>query len=124
MTPGSNLLKRAAKIINQQKITYYKANSRSLNNIGQYVTVYADAVTIIGSFQPVPRRLYEQYGLDFQKSYFTFYTANNLIDIQRDVSADQIEYNSQRYQCLSSNDWFAIDGWLGILCVLISGAAD
>jgi hypothetical protein len=124
MIPGSNLLNMALTIIAKQTISYTRAIGRTVNNIGQYVTNYASPVNIVGSFQPVPRAMYELYGLDFQKSYFTFYSSNDLIDIQRDVSADQISFNSQTYQCLSSNDWFAIDGWVGILCVLISGDAN
>lgn len=121
--PGSNLLNLALSVIAKQTLTYYQATGRTLNAVGQEITTYASPVTVMGSFQPVPRILYEKYGLDFQKSYFTFYASVNLIDIQRDVSADQIAFGSQRYQCLSSNDWFAVDGWKGILCVLIAGAA-
>lgn len=124
MIPGSNILKQALSIIASQTISYYKATGRSLNAIGQYITTYASPVSILGSFQPVPRTLYQVYGLDFQKSYFTFYTSTNLIDVQRDVSPDKIVFNSQTYQCISNNDWFAIDGWVGMLCVLITGAAD
>ena len=124
MIPGQNLLKMAFNIIATQVIIYNQATGRTLNAVGQDVTTYADPVTIRGSFQPVPRSLYQQYGLDLSKSYFTFYTLLNLIDIQRDVSADQIAFNGATYQCISTNDWFAIDGWEGILCVLITGAAD
>lgn len=124
MIPGSNLLNSALSIIAKQTIIYYKAASRTKNALKQWIVVYDTPVNIVGSFQPVPRSRYDQYGLDFQKSYFTFYTSNDLIDIQRNVAADQIVFGSQRYQCLSSNDWFGIDGWLGILCVLIEGAAD
>jgi len=124
MVPGSNLLNIAMQIITHQTISYYQATGRTTNAVGQYVTTFASPVSIIGSFQPVPRRLYEAYGLDQQKSYFTFYTPTDLIDIQRDVSPDQIVFNSQTYQCESSNDWFAIDGWNGVLCSLIAGQAD
>jgi hypothetical protein len=124
MIPGSNLLNVALTLIARQTITYYAATGRTLNAVGQYVTTYASSTTIVGSFQPVPRKLYQIYGLDFQKSYFIFYTSNDLIDVQRNVSTDQIGFNSQLYQCISNNDWFAIDGWSGILCVLISGAAN
>jgi hypothetical protein len=122
MIPGSNLLNMALTVIAKQTISYYRAVSRSLNSVGQDVTVYAGVVSIVGSFQPVPRQLYEQYGLDFQKSYFTFYTSNNLIDVQRDVSADRIAFQGLLYQCESNNDWYGEDGWKGVLCVLIGAA--
>ena len=119
MIPGANLLNMALSIIAKQTITYYRMIDRELNDVGQDVTVYAAPVSIVGSFQPVPRNLYQLYGLDFQKSYFTFYTSNNVKDVQRDVSGDQIAFNNQRFQCESNNDWFALDGWKGVLCVLI-----
>lgn len=117
--PGSNLLKSALTVIASQTVLYYKAQSRTANDIGQYVTLYAPAVSIRGSFQPVPKNLYQVYGLDFSKVYFTFYSLNDLIDIQRNVAADQIVFAGKRYQCESNNDWFAIDKWKGVLCVLV-----
>lgn len=117
--PGVNLLNMALTIINGAAITYYSMIGRTSNAVGQFVTTYADGVIITGSFQPVPRNLYEQYGLDLQKTYYTFYTSNNLLDVLRNVSGDQIAFLGKRYQCESANDWFALDGWKGVLCVLI-----
>jgi hypothetical protein len=115
--PGQNLLNMALTIIHKQEIQYYQFDSRSLNDIGQEVTVYKSAVTIVGSWQPVPRHLYMQFGLDLQKDYFTFYTSNDVLDVTRDVSGDQVSFQGRRYQCESNNDWYKLDGWKGILCV-------
>jgi hypothetical protein len=119
MIPGANVLNMALTVIAKQTIIYYRSLGRALNNVGQEVTSYDSGVTLLGSFQPVPRNLYNQFGLDLQKSYFTFYVSANLIDLGRDVSGDQIVFNSLRYQCESNNDWYDIDGWKGVLCVLI-----
>lgn len=119
-TPGSNLLKQALTVIFPQVINYYASAGRSVNSIGQYVTVYAAGQLIRGSFQAVPRKLYMAYGLDLQKSYYTFYTLADMIDVQRDVSNDQLVYNGLRYQVESDNDWFAQDGWKGVLCCYIT----
>ena len=119
-TPGSNLLKQALTVIAPQSILYYAQNGRTLNSVGQWVTTYALPALVLGSFQPVPKNLYEVYGLDLQKTYATFYTLSDVIDIHRDTSNDQIVYNSQTYQCESNNDWFAQDGWKGVLCCLIT----
>lgn len=117
--PGSNLLSIALTVINRQIVTYYRALPRTVNSVGQWVTTYDTPLDVRGSFQAVPRNLYAAYGLDFQKSYYTFYTLNDIIDLQRDVSNDQIVFNSQRFQCESNNDWFAVDKWKGVLCCLI-----
>ena len=117
--PGQNLLNMALTVIAKQTIQYYQYSSRSLNVIGQDVTLYLDVVNIVGSWQPVPRNLYMSYGLDLQKEYFTFYTSNNVLDIERDVSGDQVAFLGKLYQCQSNIDWYNLDGWKGILCVHI-----
>lgn len=114
--PGMNLLNMALTVIQQQTVQYYKFLNRRLNGVGQWTAVYEDVVNVVGSWQPVPRNLYMQYGLDLQKDYFTFYTSNNLLDLQRDVSGDQVEFNGRRYQVESANDWYQLDGWKGVLC--------
>jgi hypothetical protein len=119
LIPGQDLLAMAMTVIAQQDLSYYKYAGRVLNSLGQYVSTYSRGVVMSGSWQPVPRNLMIQYGLDFQKSYFTFYTSNNVVDLTRDVSADQLAFNGERYQVESNNDWFALDGWKGILCVHI-----
>ena len=117
MIPGQNLLNMALTVIARQTLRYYRDAGRTLNSVGQDVTEYYPGVNMVGSWQPVPRKLYEVYGLDLQKDYFTFYTSNDVLDVQRDVSGDQISFNGQLYQCESNNDWFHLDGWKGILCV-------
>ena len=115
--PGINLLNMALTIIAKQTLSYYQFVSRGLNSVGQDITVYASPINLVGSWQPVPRNLYEVYGLDLQKDYFTFYSSNNILDIQRDISGDQVVFMGKRYQVESSNDWFQLDGWKGMLCV-------
>lgn len=122
MIPGSDLLDLALSVIDSQEISYYQASSRTLNSVGQYITTYNTPISLFGSFQPVPRQLYELYGLDLQRTYYTFYVSSDLIDLQREVSGDQLVFNSQRFQCQSNNDWFAVDGWKGVLCVLLGPA--
>lgn len=115
--PGQNLLNMCLTVIQQQTIQYYQDTGRTLNAIGQDVTTYASPINLVGSWQPVPRKLYIVYGLDLQKDYFTFYTSNNLLDITRDVSGDQVAFKGRRYQVESDNDWYQLDGWKGVLCV-------
>lgn len=115
--PGMNLLNMALTVIQRQTITYYQYTGRSLNAIGQDVTTYAAPVDIVGSWQPIPRNLYEQFGLDLQKDYFNFYSSNNLLDVTRDVSGDQLVFMTKSYQVESATDWYQLDGWKGIICV-------
>lgn len=119
MIPGSNILNQAFSVIAQQTVTYYRCTGRTLNSVGQYVTSYAFGIPLKGSFQPVPRSLYQAFGLDLQKSYYVFYASTDILDIDRNVSADQIAFSDQRYQCESDTAWFNIDGWKGVICVHI-----
>lgn len=122
MVPGSNLYALAATVIAQQLVQYYQDNGRTTNTLGLDVTAYLPAVDLRGSVQAVPRSKYEQLGLDMQKNYITFYTMKNVLDLERDVSGDQIVYAGVRYECISANDWFAMDGWVGVLCAEIGPA--
>jgi hypothetical protein len=118
--PGANIYKYATQVLATTPISYYAANPRSTNDVGQYVVTYATAVTIRGSLQPVPKTAYQQLGLDFQRSYYYFYTPTNVKEFARDVSGDQFVYNSQRFQVLSATDWLTIDGWKSVLAVMIT----
>ncbi len=122
--PGQNILRMALTLIHKQCLLYYQYSSRALNSVGQDVTTYLAPVSMYGSWQPVNRKLYITYGLDLQKDYFTFYTSNNVLDITRDVSGDQLVFMGRRYQVESNNDWFQLDGWKGILCVDLQQDSD
>jgi len=117
MIPGQNLLNMAFRVISQTALIYYHYLGRTQNSVGQDISQYSPGKTIWGSFQPVPRRLYQSLGLDFQKDYWMFYTSNNLQDVGRMISGDQIGFNGNRYQCESDNDWHPIDGWKGSLFI-------
>ena len=122
MIPGSNILSAALSIIGAQSFTYHAFVSRSTNAVGYDVPVYAAGVATTGSVQPIPRVLYEQYGLDLQKNYVNFFVSKSVVDITRDVSGDYFVYNNKRFQCQSKTDWFAQDSWVQILCVEIPNA--
>ena len=122
MIPGSDILDMALSVINSQTVQYYRFLSRTLNINKQWETLYDPPISIEGSLQPVPKQLYDQYGLDLEKSYYTFYSSNDLLPVKRDISGDQLIFNNQLFQCEATNDWFAIDGWVGALCVLLGDA--
>lgn len=124
IVPGSNLLNKAFSLIVKQSVTYHKYVSRSLNDIGQDIAVYESPATLTGSVQAIERKLYREMGLDFQRDYIMFYTSNDILDIERDVSGDLLEFQNERYQCLSLNNWFNIDSWVSVLCVRVGDIPD
>lgn len=117
--PGSNLLNIANTVITRLPFQYYKNTGRTLNSIGLDESQYADPVLVYGNPQPVPRNMFQSMGLDFQKSYFNFFLPSDIIDIGRDVSGDQFEFQNKRFQCLSKTDWYGIDGWDQVLAVQV-----
>lgn len=119
--PGSNLLQTALTIIAKQRFQYYAFCSRTLNDVGQDISNYDPPVPASGNVQPVPRTLYQAYGLDLQCYYVNFYMPQNVIDIARDVAGDQIRFNGQLFECMSKTDWDGIDGWVAVLAVRIPG---
>jgi len=117
MIPGSDILEMALSVLGTQSVLWHKFISRETNDIGLDEAVYAIPRRVDGSWQPVPRRAYQQYGLDFNRNYATFYVSRNLQDITRDSAGDKLEFNNREWECLGATDWFAIDGWTAILCV-------
>lgn len=117
MIPGSNLLMTALSVLGTQTVRWHKFVSRETNDIGLDVATYQLPRIVSGSWQPVPRRVFQQYGLDFNKNYATFYVPQNVADVTRDSSGDKLEFNAREWECLGSTDWFSIDGWVAVLCV-------
>jgi hypothetical protein len=116
--PGEDLLDVALNVITNQALTYYQFNGRTLSDVGTYITSYQAPITLFGSFQTIPRQLYERLGLDFNKEYSVFYCSKDFIDVTRDVSGDYLNYGGSWFQLLSNSDWFKPDGWKGALVVL------
>ena len=119
MIPGQNILLAALSILGKQCFQYFPFLSRTPNSIGQDVATYSAPVPVTGSVQPVPRNLYQQYGLEFDRYYLTVFVPQCIIDVDRDVSGDALLYNCNYYQVLSKTDWFPQDGWVQVLAVRI-----
>jgi hypothetical protein len=111
--PGSNLLKRAAKLIAQQSMDWYKFIGETENAIGNSISSYDPPVAIEGSMQPLERGKYDQFGLDFNKTYFLLYTSSPILGAGRDYAGDYAVYNGVRYFVEDVTDWYQADGWMG-----------
>ena len=64
-TPGSNLFRRAAKLIKLQEVQYYPFATRTLNAARQWVPAFGTPYPLAASVQAVPRNSYAELGLDF-----------------------------------------------------------
>ena len=115
--PSSNLLSMALTVIQPTTFKLFAFIDRDRSAKGQFVSNFAEGIDVLGSIQAVPRSRYQNLGLDFNKNYIQIYTSSNVIDLRRDSSGDQIEWNGRRYEISSNNDWHAIDGWMGVLAI-------
>jgi len=117
--PGSNLYKTATQIISKSNYTLFNDVSRTLDARGIWVTSYGAGIPLRDSIQAIPRSIYAQIGLDFDKYYIMIYTDNPLLVVERGTSGDQIVFNNSRFQLLDNTDWVPMDGWSGVVAVLL-----
>ena len=123
MIPGMNLLGEALKLIAPQAVVYLKDAGRTTTATGRDVTAFEPPVTITnGSLQSVPRSRYESMGLDYSRSYRTWFVPRNVIGVERDKSGDEFEFDGRRYKVESVTPWFVQDGWNEVLGVDIGVA--
>ena len=115
----SNVLSMAQSVIPPVCITYYKFMDREVNDVGVIVSGYDDGITIYANVHPVQRSVYQDYGLDFNKKYIKVFAQKNVIDLDRDVSADKIKYDGEMYQVHNKTDWKRYNGWNSFLAVRI-----
>ena len=122
MIPGQNILNQALSVIASQCFQYYAFSARTTQSNGQYLTTYLPPASVRGSVQPVPRQLYEQYGLDFQRYYLKFFLSKSVTDVSRDTSGDMFVFECNNYQVLSITPWKGVDGWVEVLAVQVPDA--
>ncbi|QJB22073.1 putative structural protein [Xanthomonas phage FoX7] len=119
MIPGSNLFRRASRLIKTQEIQYYQFGERRLNEVRQWIAEFSPPFSVKASVQAVPREKYMFMGLEYQKNYVTVFAQVNAIDIDRDTSGDQFVFEGVLYQLVTQTSWFRRDGWVECLAVEI-----
>lgn len=118
-TPGSNLLRRAAKLIKQQSVQYYPFASRTKNEARQWVSTFGTPYPLRCSVQAVDRNSYADMGLDFNSFYVRIFAQLNIVDLQRDSSGDRFIWQGDWYQMMNGQSWYAQDGWATALAVRV-----
>jgi len=121
MIPGANLLSQALTMIASQSVTYYADTGRTTSATGRDVTVFAPGVAVtLGSVQAVPRTRFQSMGLDYSRSYVTWFVPRSILGVERDRSGDEFEWNGRRYKVEAVTPWFAQDGWVEVLGIDIT----
>jgi hypothetical protein len=119
IVPGSGILNAALSVIASQPFQYFPFATRTVQSNGQYRSTYFAPQTVRGSVQAVPRNLFQEYGLDFQRNYFKFFISKRIMDVSRDTSGDMFVFECKNFQVLSITPWHGIDGWVEVLAVQV-----
>jgi hypothetical protein len=115
-----NLLNMAISVLGKQQFSWQRFLSKYTNDVGLDIPTYATAIILEGQVQAVPRELFEKYGLNFQKKYLIFYVSKNVMDVDRDVAGDLLQFGNNTYECLTETSWFQINGWTAIIAAQIT----
>lgn len=119
--PGENLLLEALDLIASQPVTYYSNTGRTTTGAGIMKATLAPGVLVsVGSVQAVPRNKFEILGLDYEKNYVYWFVPRSVVDAARNLSGDQFDYGTKKYQVESITDWYGQDGWISALAVQIN----
>jgi hypothetical protein len=121
--PGSNLLKRASRLIKFSSVQYFATTGRTLNSARQWVASFDDGNPLSASVQAVPRANYQREGLDFNKFYVRVWASKAMAALDRDTSGDRFIHNGDLYAFADGENWFAQDGWATVLACRIKIAA-
>ena len=113
MLAAGNLLNLAMSVVGKTPVMYYSFLSRVTNDGGIDVTNYNPGIVINNcNVQPINKSKYEAYGLDFEKSYISWFVSSiDAVDLSRDSSGDVIETMGKRWQLCGGNNWLGVAGW-------------
>lgn len=115
-----NLLNRALRLIPKQTVQWTQFQGVTTGANLLEVATFATPVPVVGSFQPVPRSMFEQLGLELNKDYAQFYTSTAFADLTRDTAGDQFAFGGDTYQVMSNTEWNSVNGWGSSMAVKIT----
>lgn len=117
-----NLLSAAQSVIRTQDVDLYRFSGRTSNAAGKLISTYEPVVSIKASVQPVSRSMYQKMGLDFEKTYITVLAVDDINDLGRDRSGDQIVFDGNKYEVVGQTEWKTSAGWNRVVCVKVASA--
>ncbi|AWB00246.1 phage collar protein [Vibrio harveyi] len=117
-----NVLAAAQTVIRTQEIEVRRFSGRKANAAGLLESMYEQPVTINCSVQPVKRTAYKKMGLDFNKTYVSILAVEDIKDLARDRSGDQVVIQGSLFETVGESDWTMPAGWNRILAVKVGKA--
>lgn len=113
-----NLLLKALSAVPPSSLVYKKflGNKRAPN--GMLLPNYDEPVVISNaSIQPVPTRIYQILGLDFQREYRRVFVPTSAVSLERQLSPDIFEFDGNTWRSVGNTPWHSYDGWNELIVV-------
>lgn len=100
-----------------QTFLFYKRLSSVVDDMGRDVPQYDAPLSLTGSIQAVPNKMYEQLGLNLDKNYKTVFCSALIRSIAEEIQPDRIVYNSKTYDVVENKNWYETNGYTKLLIV-------
>lgn len=113
-----NVLTKALGAIPPSTLVYKKfsENKRALN--GMLIPSYNAPITISNaSIQPLPTKIYQMMGLDFQRDYRRIFVPTSAVSLDGQLSADIFEFDNRTWHAIGNTVWHSYDGWNELIVV-------
>ena len=69
------------------------------------------------SIQPLPTRVYQMLGLDFQHEYRRVFVPTAATSLEGQLSSDVFEFENRVGRSIGNTGWHAYDGWNELIVV-------
>lgn len=100
-----------------KRFQYLKYMRTEIDDMGRDVPEFEEPKTYTGSVQPVPNRLYEQFGLDLDKNYKTIFSPQLMKSLAEEIQPDRIVYQQRTFEIVENKNWYETNGYTKILMV-------
>lgn len=90
---------------------------QKVNDFGVMEAKYGEWYGIRGNVQYVPRKMYEDLGLDFTKVYINAWASVVIDDNAMQAQPDQLFWKGYLWNVTSNSEWNWQNGWVNVTAV-------
>lgn len=95
----------------------YFLSQDTANELGIMVPTYGPWYGIKGNVQYVPRKMYEELGLEFTKVYINAWASVEIYDNAMQNQPDQLFWRGFLWNVTSNSEWNLANGWVNVTAV-------
>lgn len=90
---------------------------QTIDELGVAQAKYSPWYGIVGNVQYVPRKIYEELGLDFSKVYINAWGSVEIFDNSMKNQPDQLFWRGYLWNVQSQSEWNWQNGWVNVTAV-------